>query len=199
MCKQWPEFVVLILLPWPQYIFPSTIMIWKSVVMSFLFDDSPFWPHRQKNNMGLEQLNASWTCKTKQYNTKLENDEQYQCKKALLFSRAVLCCLTWNSLGTEVSCRRRADDVRTTHGQCADDTRVRLHWRFQVADDIHHPRVVRMSSTGEYVIHTSSAALLMVTIVLNYLCTVTGIGYWMEFGTKMLSCFIWGSYKWFAR
>ena len=37
--------------------------------------------------------------------------------------------------------------------------------------------VVHTSSAGGYIIRTSSTALLMVTIVLNYFCTVTGIGY----------------------
>ena len=33
----------------------------------------------------------------------------------------------------------------------------------------------------------------------NYLSTVTGTGYWMEFVSTMLSCFISGSCKWFER
>ena len=33
----------------------------------------------------------------------------------------------------------------------------------------------------------------------NYLSTVTGTGYWMEFVATMLSCFISGSCKWFGR
>ena len=55
------------------------------------------------------------------------------------------------------------------------------------------------SSTCTHVIHTSSAALLMVSVDLNYLSTLTGSGYWMEFVTRMLSRFISGSYKWFVR
>ena len=55
--------------------------------------------------------------------------------------------------------------------------------------------VIRMSSAGMYVIRTSSAALLMVSIDLNYLSTVTGTGYLMEFVARMLSCFISGSCK----
>ena len=81
----------------------------------------------------------------------------FEIKGVLIFSRAVLCCLTWNSLGTEVSCVRRADDVQTTRGRRADDTRVRLCWRFQVADDICRPDVIRTSSTGRYVICMLSA------------------------------------------
>ena len=56
-----------------------------------------------------------------------------------------------------------------------------------------------MSSAHAHVIHTSSAALLMVSMDLNYLSTLTGSGYWMEFVARMLSCFISGSYKWFVR
>ena len=40
-----------------------------------------------------------------------------------------------------------------------------------------HPHIVCTSSAGGYVIHTSSAALLMVGVDLNYLSTVTGTGY----------------------
>ena len=68
-----------------------------------------------------------------------------------------------------------------------DDTRVRLCWRFGLADDICRPDIVRtlsaggyvicMSSAGGYVIHMSSAALLMVTMDLNYLSTLKGAGY----------------------
>ena len=107
-----------------------------------------------------------------------------------IFSRAVL-LFDWKYFGVEIS-------RRTTCRRHADDTRVRLHWRFQLADDICHPHIVRTSSAGMYVIRTSSAALLMVSVDLNYLSTVTGTGYWMEFVTRILSCFISGSYKWFA-
>ena len=44
-------------------------------------------------------------------------------------------------------------------------------------DDICCPHIVRTSSAGMYVIHMSSAALLMVSVDLNYLSTVTGTGY----------------------
>ena len=67
--------------------------------------------------------------------------------------------------------------MQTTCGRCADNTRVRLHWRFQLVDDICHPDVICTSSAGMYVVHTSSAALLMVSVDLNYLSTVTGTGY----------------------
>ena len=56
-----------------------------------------------------------------------------------------------------------------------------------------------MLSAHAHVIRTSSAALLMVSMDLNYLSTLTGSGYWMEFVARMLSCFISGSYKWFVR
>ena len=46
-----------------------------------------------------------------------------------IFSRAV-CSLTGNCLGTEVSCRRCADDVRMTCGRCADDMRMTREWDF---------------------------------------------------------------------
>ena len=72
-------------------------------------------------------------------------------------------------------------------GRCADDTRVRPHWIFGLADDICHLDVIRTLSTGGYIIHVlsaggyiirmSSAALLMVTMDLNYLSTLTGTGY----------------------
>ena len=57
----------------------------------------------------------------------------------------------------------------------------------------------RISSACTHVIHTSSAALLLVSVGLNYLSTVTGTGYWMEFVARMLSSFISGSCKWFVR
>ena len=95
-------------------------------------------------------------------------------------SRAVL-LFDWKYFGVEISrwttCRRCADDVQMTCGQHADDTRVRLCWRFQLADDICHLHIIRMSFAGVYIIHTSSAALLMVSVDLNYLSTVTGSGY----------------------
>ena len=75
---------------------------------------------------------------------------------ASLFSRAALCCLTWNSLGTEVSCVRCADDVRMMRGRHADNTRVRLRWRFGLADDICRPDIIRTSSAGGYIICMSS-------------------------------------------
>ena len=50
-----------------------------------------------------------------------------------------------------------ADDVQTTCGRRADDTRVRLRWRFQLADDICHPDVVRTSSAHAHIVRTSSA------------------------------------------
>ena len=55
------------------------------------------------------------------------------------------------------------------------------------------------SSTCTHVICTSSVALLMVSMDLNYLSTLKGTGYWMEFVTRMLSSFISGSCKWFMR
>ena len=77
-------------------------------------------------------------------------------------------------LYTNAHCQCHVDVVRT----CTHDTQIWL------VDNIHHLYVIRMSSAGWYIIHTSSAALLMVTIVLNYLSTMTGIGYWIEFVTK---------------
>ena len=50
-----------------------------------------------------------------------------------------------------------------------------------------------------HVVCMSSAALLMVSVDLNYLSTLTGTGYWMEFVARMLSCFISESCKWFVR
>ena len=61
-------------------------------------------------------------------------------------SRAVLWCLTWNSLGTEVSCVRPADDVRTTHGRRADDVRMTREWDFVGDFRWQMTYVVRMSS-----------------------------------------------------
>ena len=94
----------------------------------------------------------------------------------------------------------------------ADDTRVRLRWRFQVADDIRRPDVIRtssahrsqagMSSTCCSHMHTSSAHRLPVIHTTPHgQCgpelsfTVTGICYLMEFVAGMLNCFISGSCK----
>ena len=66
---------------------------------------------------------------------------------------------------------------------CTHDTQIWL------VDNIHHPYVIHMSSLGGYVICTLSAALLMVTVVLNYVCTITGISYWMEFCHKNVELF----------
>ena len=148
--------------------------------------------------------------------TKMVCDVDQKFSKFFIFSRAVLCCLTWNSLGTEVSCVRWVDDVQTTHGWRADDTRVRLRWRFQVADDIRRPDVVRMSSACHPQagmssaccphMHTSSAYRLPVIHTTPHgqrgpelSFTVTGICYLMEFVARMLNSFISGSCKWFVR
>ena len=114
---------------------------------------------------------------------------------------------SWNLMRT--TCRRHADNMQMMCRWHANDvwmTREQdFRWDFdwwmtyviQMSSG-HHPQA-GMSSTGRYVIHTLSAALLMVSIDLNYLSTVTGTCYWMEFVTRMLSCFISGSCKWFAR
>ena len=52
------------------------------------------------------------------------------CTIVPIFSRAVL-LFDWKYFGVEIS-------RRTMCRRCADDTRVRLHWRFQLADDISH-------------------------------------------------------------
>ena len=44
-------------------------------------------------------------------------------------------------------------------------------------DDICHLDIIHMSFTGMYFVRTSSAALLMVRVDLNYLSTVTGTDY----------------------
>ena len=94
-------------------------------------------------------------------------------------------------------------------GQRPDNMRVRLHWRFGLADDICHPHVVCMSSTGGYVIcmlsahgHMSSTHHLPIVRTTPYgqrgpelSFTVTGICYLMEFVAGMLNCFISGSCK----
>ena len=130
-----------------------------------------------------------------------------------IFSRAVLCCLTWNSLGTEVSCRWRADgactmcvwrayNAQTMCGRHESETLLEISgggWHMSSRTLSAGVHVIRMLSAGMYVIHMSSAALLMVSVDLNYLSTVTETGYWMEFVTRMLSCFISGSCKWFVR
>ena len=75
-----------------------------------------------------------------------------------------------------------------------------VYMRMLSAHTCHlHVHIICMSSTHAHVIRTSSAALLMVSVDLNYLSTLTGSGYWMEFVTTMLSYFISGSYKWFVR
>ena len=76
-----------------------------------------------------------------------------------LFSRAVLCCLTWNSLGTEVSCRWHVDDVQTTCGQHKSEISLEI-W---LADDICHPEhrpQVGTSSAHCLQVCTSSACHL---------------------------------------
>ena len=90
-------------------------------------------------------------------------------------SRAV-CSLSGNIFGVEISCGRRADDMR-----------VRFRWRFGWQMTYVIRNIICMSSAGEYiirtlsagtyVIHTSSAELLMVSVDLNYLSTVTETGY----------------------
>ena len=62
-----------------------------------------------------------------------------------------------------------------------------------------HVHIIHMHTCHPHVIRMSSAALLMVSVDLNYLSTLTGTGYWMEFVARMLSYFISGSYKWFVR
>ena len=39
------------------------------------------------------------------------------CNSLHIFTRVVLCCLTWNSLRTEALCRQHIDDVHLTHHQ----------------------------------------------------------------------------------
>ena len=80
-------------------------------------------------------------------------------KLSFLFSRTVL-LFDWKYFGVEILQQKMC-------GGCVDDMRVRLHWRFQLVDDICHPNVIC----------TSSAALLIVSVDLNYLSTVTGTGY----------------------
>ena len=134
----------------------------------------------------------------------------------LLFSRAVLCCLTWNSLGTEVSCVRHTDNARTTCGRCADDVRTTQEWDFigdlgwrmtyvVCTSSAHHPQAGTSSACNPHM-HTSSAHCLPVVRTTPHgqhgpelSFTVTGICYWMEFVARMLNCFISGLCKWFAR
>ena len=51
--------------------------------------------------------------------------------------------LTGNILGLKSHSGQCADDMQMTCGWCVDDMRVRLHWRFQLVDDICHLHVVR--------------------------------------------------------
>ena len=102
--------------------------------------------------------------------------------------------------------------MQMMHGRCVDDTRVRLPWRFQVADDIHRPDIIHMSSAHRPQVgmssaccphmHTSSAYRLPVIRTTPHgQCgpelsfTVTGICYLMEFVARMLNCFISGLCK----
>ena len=73
------------------------------------------------------------------------------------FLAELFCSLTRNILGLKSCGGRRADDVQMTCRRHADDTRARLHWRFQLADDICHLDIICMSSEGGYVICMSSA------------------------------------------
>ena len=56
-----------------------------------------------------------------------------ECKNSFFLAELLLWYLTGNILGIEVSCGRRADDLRMTCRWPADDTRVRFqvrfHWR----------------------------------------------------------------------
>ena len=121
----------------------------------------------------------------------------------------------WKYFGVEISwrttCRRRTDDVWMTCRWHESETLLEIstgRWhmssgmlsagRYVIWTSSAGMYVIRMSSAGTYVICTSSAELLMVSMDLNYLSTVTGTGYWMEFVATMLSCFISGSCKWFA-
>ena len=135
----------------------------------------------------------------------------YRCTFKYLseFLAELFCSLTANSLGTEVSCRRRADDVwMTREWDFIGDFSWWMTYVIRTSSACHlhiictsstGVYIVHMLSAGTYVIHTSSAELLMVSVDLNYLSTLTGSGYWMEFVARMLSCFISGSYKWFVR
>ena len=129
-----------------------------------------------------------------------------------IFSRAVLCSLTGNILGLKSRGGWHADNARTMCGWLADDMWMTREWDFigdfswqmtyvirtlSAGGYIIHTSsagmyVICTSSAGTYVIHMSSAELLMVSMDLNYLSTLTGSGYWMEFVTRMLSCFISG-------
>ena len=112
-------------------------------------------------------------------------------------------CLRWLPL---VSCLSCPISCSTTPGAMRMLSALRLHIIHMCMSSAHcpHAHIVCMSSVPEcrlhtHVICTSSAELLMVSVDLNYLSTLTGSGYWMEFVTAMLSCFISGSYKWFVR
>ena len=74
--------------------------------------------------------------------------------KLLLFL-AELCYLTGNIFGVEISCGRRADDMRMMCGWCADDMRarfrVRFHWQMSSTHRLH---IIRMTSASLHVVRT---------------------------------------------
>ena len=81
-----------------------------------------------------------------------------------IFSRAVL-LFNWKYFG---GWNLTADDVRTMCGRHVDDTRVRLHWRFQLADDICCPHVTRTSSACHP--HVVCRHVHHLHIVCRYIC-----------------------------
>ena len=123
--------------------------------------------HRQSSTLSLYQF---WLYSHYQIPVRSDQKESSAgwIKLRLIFSRAVLCCLTWNSLGTEVSYVRRVDDVQTTRGRRADDVRTTREWDFVGDFRWRMTYVVRTSSTrclhvvrtsfaGRYVIYMLSA------------------------------------------
>ena len=88
------------------------------------------------------------------------------CKKFFIFSRAVLCCLTWNSLGTEVSCVRRADNMRMTRGWHKSETSLEIWaggWHMSSAHHLHvirrwvcHPHVICRWVRHPHVIYSTT-------------------------------------------
>ena len=131
----------------------------------------------------------------------------HTCSKfGLIFSRAVFCCLTWNSLGTEVSCVQHVDDAWTTCGWHADDMQTTWQWEFVGDLGWQMTYVIRTSSACHLQVGTSSACHLHMhtssTHHLPVICTathgqhgpelsftVTGICYWMEFVIKNVELF----------
>ena len=77
-----------------------------------------------------------------------------------LFLAELLCYLTGNFWGVEISCRQRADDVRTTCRQHESE----ISGEISLADDICHLHIIRTSSGSGQQLYIKPTGFL----VMNY-------------------------------